>query len=139
LIGTIVAAGIAGSADANADSVAEQIRVENERNDQPTDPGFTGSRAPCGDPGLDNPASADVAHYTNACSSLRDDLSRRKSALIAMGVMIGVTVIGAAGTVAFYFIESGDGGTAKSERGPSFSLAPIISPEEQGIGVVGSF
>jgi hypothetical protein len=81
----------------------------------------------------------DLAHYTNACSSLRDKLSQRKSALTAMGVMIGVTVVGAAGVVAFYFIDSGDGGSARNDDGPHFSLAPIISPQEQGIGVVGSF
>lgn len=138
LVMTIAGAAVAGSADKSADDVANLIREEQGKNQNPGSAGFVPPGAPTfGKPCGDREGGNDLAHYADACNTLRENLDNRKIGFIVMGVGIGVTVVGAAGTIIYYFVDTRSSASRDEPR--RFAVAPIITPEEKGIGLSGSF
>lgn len=134
LIGGIAFGAAGGSASSSADDVTAAIQAEVEANrGKPIGQGgLSGSQTPCGPE--DDP-SADVPYYAEACNQLRDNLDTRNLDYTLMGVFFGVGALAAAGTVIYYFVDTADGGDGSA----SVQVVPILSPQAQGFGLVGTF
>ncbi len=137
LIGGIAFGAAAADAAASADEVTEQIETEVKREDNLPDSYYSadGQPQPCGNE--DDPSSAHP-YYRGACDTLRDNLDAQDADLIGMGVFIGVGVAAAAGVFVYYFIDTNDSSSASASE-PSFAVTPLISPEHQGVGILGTF
>lgn len=86
-------------------------------------------------------SSGDKEHYAQACGALRDDISSHDTdvALATVGwVFFG---IGVAGTAAYAIVDwyPNKVDNRQGNAGPTFVVAPLVSPTQQGIGVLGSF
>jgi hypothetical protein len=86
-------------------------------------------------------AAGDKDHYAQACGALRDDISSHDTdvALATVGwVFFG---IGVAGTAAYAIVDwyPNKVDNRQGNAGPTFVVAPLVSPTQQGIGVLGSF
>ena len=140
-----IAAGVAdGNASSNEDAILAQVqRLDGTANELP--PEFwsnkdgTGTPQPCGN--FDRPSSG-YAYYREACGLLRDNIDSRDGSLIGVAVFTSVAVAAAAGTVIYYFVDTADGGDAPQQQQPPqprYGLVPILTPTEQGAGIVGQF
>lgn len=142
LVGTIAFGAAASSADSSADSVSDQISSEVARTNNLPDSYYdngdsrTGQAQPCGD--RENPATA-YPYYADACASLVDNLDAYDTDIALMGVSIGLLAGGAAGVVIYYFADP-DNPEQSAKSGPRIvGAAPIVTPFEQGFGLLGTF
>lgn len=123
VVGMVVAGAVAGDANAAASSVQDQIQAEAELR------GIAGK--PCGP--RDSTGGDDAAGFTTACNQLRDNLDRYDASLVAVGVLGGVAAVGLGATLAYYFIDTADGG------GSALMVTPTLGLDTQGLSVSGSF
>ncbi len=137
LVGSIAFGAAAAGAASSADDVTAQIEgeVATEDNLGPEYYSSDGQAQPCGS--LDNPDSAHP-YYRDACNTLRDNLDARDADMIGMGVFIGVGVAAAAGVFVYYFIDTNKKSTNTASRSP-IVVSPIITPDHQGVGLLGTF
>ena len=127
LVGTIVFIGVAADANSQANTVTDAIKAEQAKLNNVPD-----GRQPCGP---EDQPEADLPHYAQACSLLRDHLDTYDGSLIGVGIFAGVTVLAAGGTVLYYFLDSANGGDGSA----SLTLQPMLGPETQGLGLTGTF
>lgn len=130
-----VAFGIAaGNANSSAETVSQKILEEVDRKDNLPPQYFStdGQPQPCGS--LDDPDSA-FEYYADACNRLRDNIDAYDTdiALMAVGIVVGTLAAG--GTVAYYFLDTDDA----SKNSGSITVAPMLTPEHKGVGVLGTF
>jgi hypothetical protein len=96
-----------------------------------------GIEGPCDDP-ANNPRRPD--DYVRACATYTDN--KDKAELQERLSLISFIVAGAAatGTIVYYFIDAGpkDSAARKAPRRQAY-VVPVVSPEFQGIGVLGRF
>ncbi len=144
LIATIVFGALAGNRNSNADDFSDQILTEVQAGEDgkanaKLPPQYwsngdgTGTPQPCGT--LDDPSTA-FGHYTSACNDLRAEIDAYDDLLIGVAVAVPITVLSAAGLVAYYFID-----TDKKDGNPGVTVipAPIITADTQGGGIIGTF
>ena len=135
-VGFGIAAGIANS---NAGSIEDQINTELAKPGSPLGEGDQ----PCGprdDPGIDPDTKIspkDHPHYAEACGSLRQNLEAYDDDI--MGVAIAGAITGAVviAFVVYYIVDSKN--SSSGRRTPPLLVAPVVSPTEGGLGVVGQF
>ncbi|UQA56130.1 PEGA domain-containing protein [Polyangium aurulentum] len=148
LISGITFSSLAAYTSGQADKHAVEIRTFYE-NPQPgstiSDKERFGGRSPCGP---EDNAKLDLPTYSDACNTLREDLSDYDIdvALAATGwTLFGVGVIGTAVYAALDWYPkknyTGDTTTTSSEpvKPRILAITPSVSPEYQGIGVMGTF
>jgi hypothetical protein len=134
LIGGIVFGASAGSASTTASNHADEIAKHLAANpgDNPT------GRSPCG---ARDGSTADLKGYEKACGALRTDLSAydTDSALATTSwIVFGV---GAVGTITYALVDWYPKKTQKTAiLAPRvLGVAPTLTPQQRGIGVVGEF
>lgn len=112
-----------GSYD-NADSIANKIR---------TDAQAQGEVGPCGPP--------PKARYLDACNKYNDAVDRGDSQKTLSTVSFVVAGVAAAGTIIYYFVDTGSSRSERVERKqpPKAALVPVASPAFSGLSLVGSF
>jgi hypothetical protein len=125
LIGGIGFAIAAKASYDDADSIADKIRAEAIRRN------VTG---PCGPP--PDPV------FAQACSSRQDNVDEGDSRKTLSVVSFVVAGAAAAGTVIYYFVDTGGSkesvGRGRSPR-PRAAFVPFVSPELSGLAISGSF
>lgn len=142
---TAIIAGIAGGvAKGDANSVTNQILAE-------ANSGKTGSQVPpqyrdaAGNPipcgSLDSPDSS-LPYYRNACDQLRTNISAYDTsmALVATGLVVGAAATG--GALIWYYVDGKEPaeGPKASRKSPRFiTAAPLLSPTERGLTLIGNF
>jgi len=147
LVGTIGFGVASGSAKSATDKVTQDITDEVNRNkSNPKADGYlsagwynpdTGAAQPCGN--KDDPSTAHP-HYRDACSTLRDNMKTYNTD-VALAIVSAVLLAGGAtADVVYYFVDTAPSNkpSAKS-RGPVFAVTPVLSPTEQGLGILGRF
>jgi hypothetical protein len=144
LIGTVAFGAAAGSADAAASDVSDQIISEVKRGEEDktsnahlpdqywSDGDGTGEPQPCGSE--DNPESG-YAYYRDACDQLRDNIDAYDADLIGLGVSAAVGVAALAGLTVYYFVDSDD----SAGHAGSIMLVPAIGKDGRGAALVGEF
>jgi hypothetical protein len=107
----------------DADTVANKIRtVAAQNNDQ----------APCRPP--------IELTYQQACATYDDNVDRGDSQKTLSVVSFVVAGVAAAGTVIYYFIDTGGRKeTVEQPHAPKMAVAPVVSPAFSGVSLVGSF
>ncbi|MFO0570212.1 MAG: PEGA domain-containing protein [Polyangiaceae bacterium] len=107
----------------------------------------TGVSGPCGPPPKAVPG---VVNFADACQRYDSRVSDGDSQKTLATVSFVVAGVAAAGTVIYYFIDTGSnkatiGGkaarsrSAKKDRGIRASVVPFVGPSERGLGVIGQF
>ena len=138
VLAAIIFGAAAADANSSAETVSQKILEEVEaRNNLPAEYiSASGQPQPCGE--FDNESSA-FEYYADACQQLRDNIDAYDLdiALMATGIVVGVLAAG--GTVGYYFYDTADAADETAKRTGSFTVAPILSPDQKGFGVVGTF
>lgn len=126
----IVFAISAHSAYNTADTVAQKIRDQaaSDRID-----------APCLDPSRTSIMTGQ--DYVKACSTYQDDVDTGDSRKMFSTVGFIVAGVAAAGTVVYYFVDSGKSKPpeARTARPLRAAIAPVAAPTYQGLHIVGEF
>ena len=127
----------------SADSVASQIT------DQATRDNRTPGKSPsgvCQDPqawlvaaGFPGDRTIRAAEYQSACQKFSDNQSDGDTMKTLSIVSWAVAGAAAAGTVVYYFVDSGTPNERGSNSGVRVAVHPIVTPTERGLGLVGSF
>jgi hypothetical protein len=123
VVGMVVAGAVAGDASSAADKVQQQIQAEADRRDV--------EGKPCGP--RESTGSLDEPGFSSACNTLRDNLDRYDTSLVAVGVLGGVAAVGLAATLVYYFVDTSGG------SGSALMVTPTLGPDTQGLSVAGSF
>jgi len=125
-----------GAAAAEAQSAA--TKVENDIIAKANERGDTNTPPLCGE--FDDPNSGDE-FYRGACDQLRANIDAYDTdvALAVTGAVLTVLAVG--GTFTYWYIDTSKKKKHSAESGPgTFMLvAPVISHEQQGLGLVGTF
>ncbi|MFP6684128.1 MAG: hypothetical protein VB934_05415, partial [Polyangiaceae bacterium] len=95
-----------------------------------------GQPTPCGDR---NGTFPPHPYYAAACQQLTDNLDTYDTDLALMGVSIGLTIVGAGATVAYYLIDSDPAKASPANRGTLLGIAPVVTADHKGLGLVGQF
>lgn len=130
-IGFSLAASVAGStADDHAQTIKDYSKTDPATNN--------GQLKPCGST---ERGGGDIQGYEKACTVLREDLSDYNTDVTIATVSYIVGGVALAGTVAYAMIDWYPKKKAKTaSQGPRvLSIAPVISPTQQGVGVIGTF
>jgi hypothetical protein len=150
LIGTIAFGAAAGSAKSAQDSVQQDILDEVTRwQNNPSAAGHLpdsyfevnedGVRQakPCGP--VDD-SSKDFGYYSNACDQLRDNISAYDTD-VAMAIVSAVLLGGGvAADIIYYVVDGKESSTQAGNDGFRIvSVGPVVTPTEQGFGLVGTF
>jgi hypothetical protein len=80
-----------------------------------------------------------AAEYQDACQKLADNQESGDQLKMLSIVSWVVAGAAAAGTVVYYFVDSGGAHERGSKDGVRVGLHPVITPTERGLGVVGRF
>ncbi len=129
--------GIIGSVAAGKASKAADVHTTEIKNYSKQDPATNfGERPPCGDPSA---SRGDVSGYETACDALRKDISDYNTdvAISAVG-WVGFG-LGVAGTVTYAMIDWFPKKKTASSGPRILAVAPVLTPNERGLGIVGSF
>jgi hypothetical protein len=148
LVGTIAFGAAAGSAQSAKTSVQndilEQVAVWRNKTCDPKDPkcglvtSYEGSDPkPCGP---QDGSAPDQPYYANACGQLRDNIKAYNTD-VALAIVSAVLLAGGAvADVVYYFVDTAPGSTQAGNDGPRITgVGPVVTPTEQGFGLVGTF
>lgn len=117
------------SAKSNAESLTAKVKDNVAKS---TDLSPAERAAPC--------AAPVNARYVTPCADLRSNLDAQDSDRTLSTVGFIGAVVGAGVVVGGYFLTAKKGGgEAASAPAPRFMLAPVIGPQMNGLGAVGSF
>jgi hypothetical protein len=112
---------VKGNAQSNADSVASAIRSK-------------GGRAGV----CSSTNTQDVATFGKACSALNDDNNAVNTDATVGNVALGVGILAALGTAAYYMAASKtESSSTTSTRGPV--VTPLLGPRVGGLSISGTF
>ena len=121
----------AGTANRQADQIRAQVTTPDGQID-PLHVDAGGKPIPCGNPADPNGAQP---YYKSACETLGGTLKARDVDLGMMTAGIVLAVLAGGGTVLYYYLD-----TKKSPAQAAFvTIAPIVTPRQQTLGVLGSF
>jgi hypothetical protein len=148
LIGTIgfgAAAGSAGSAKTSVqDQILDKVKEWENSTCDPKDPkcgrvtSYEGSDpTPCGP---QDGSSPDQPYYSTACNQLRDNISAYNTDValsVVSAVLLGGGIIA---DIVYYFVDTAPSPSQTSGDGPRIvGVGPIVTPTQQGFGLVGTF
>lgn len=120
----------ASSASSAADQHSSEIRAEADKD---------GIDQPCGS----EDGGGDLPKYVNACNTLRDDLSDYDTDVAIATVGWIAFGVGLVGTVTYAMIDwfpKKKRPNADVEAGSfDMAIAPVVTPTQKGVGIIGSF
>jgi hypothetical protein len=134
-----------GIAAANASSAAGDVQTQilNEVQQQKNLPPEyidkeTRAPQPCG---TRDGAHAPHPHYKDACQLLTDNLDSYDTDIALIGVSIALAIVGAGGTVAYYLVDTDKNKAAANKPSTPHivGIAPFVSADKKGLGLVGRF
>jgi hypothetical protein len=145
LIGTIGFGAAAGSANGAASDVTAAILAQTKN---PSDPsgvlpaGYydaAGNPIPCGR--LDQPTTAHP-YYRGACDQLRSNLDAYDTDIALMATSLVVMTLSVGGTFVWYYVDTNKTASSPSSAGPAqafMTIAPVVSADQKGLTLVGTF
>jgi hypothetical protein len=92
---------------------------------------------PCGP--IDD-ASKDYSYYANACSQLRDNIKAYDTDVAMTIVSAALLTVGVAADIIYYVVDGKQSTSQAGNDGPRIvGLGPVVTPTEQGVGLLGTF